>query len=349
MKTKIIKVGNINIGGENPVVIQSMTNTDTRDASATLKQINELAISGCQVVRVAVPDEIAANALKDICENSPIPVVADIHFDYRLALIAADNGVSKIRINPGNIGHEKNVKSVADKCNEKNIPIRIGVNSGSIEKNILHKYGKSCPEALVESAFYHINLLKKYNFENVCVSLKSSNVGDTIRAYMLMNSQSDIPLHVGVTEAGTEYMGTIKSSAGIGSLLALGIGDTIRVSLTANPVNEIKVAKSIIKAVGLNDIGVDVISCPSCGRCNIDLISIATKVEKAVENIDAKLTVAVMGCVVNGPGEAKEADFGIAGGTAEGIIFKKGKIVKKVPQNNIVNELLLMINEYLGI
>lgn len=349
MKTKIIKVGNVNIGGDNPVVIQSMTNTDTRDATATLNQITELYDEGCQIVRVAVPDETAANALLEICKKSPIPVVADIHFNYKLALIAADNGVSKIRINPGNIGHEDNVKAVADKCNEKNIPIRIGVNSGSIEKSILHKYGKACPEALVESAFYHINLLKKYNFNNICVSLKSSNVSDTIRAYMQMSEQSDIPLHLGVTEAGTEFMGTIKSSAGVGGLLALGIGDTIRISLTANPVREIHVAKGILKAIGLNDTGVDVISCPSCGRCNIDLISIANEVEQLVSKIDSKLTVAVMGCAVNGPGEAREADYGIAGGTNEGIIFKKGEVVKKVKQNTIVNQLISMINEDLGI
>lgn len=344
-KKRTIKVGDILIGGGNPVVIQSMTTTKTCDVQATLSQINELYNAGCQVVRLAVPDQKSAYALKEICEKSPMPIIADIHFDYKLALISADMGVSKIRINPGNIGSEDRVRLVAEKCNEKNIPIRIGVNSGSLERSILEKYGSPTPEALVESAFYHINLLRKYNFNDICISIKSSDVATMIKSYMLMDKESDLPLHLGVTEAGTEYMGTIKSSAGIGSLLALGIGDTIRVSLTANPVKEIFVAKSILKAVGLNDEGVNVVSCPTCGRCNINLIDIAHKVEEKVANINKKLTVAVMGCVVNGPGEAKEADFGLAGGTDEGIIFKKGKVIKKVPQEELVDELIKMIKE----
>lgn len=339
-----IKVGNIKIGGENPVSIQSMTTTDTRDVEATLKQIFELANAGCEIVRVAVLDEEAGYALKEICAKSPIPVVADIHFDYKLAIISADMGVSKIRINPGNIGSEQNVEIVAKKCKEKQIPIRIGVNSGSISKKIMDKYGKVCADALVESAFEHINLLEKFDFYDICVSIKSSNVKIMMEAYIKMDKISDIPLHLGVTEAGTEYMGTIKSSAGIGGLLALGIGNTIRVSLTADPVREIFVAKDILKAVGLNNSGVNVISCPTCGRCQINLIEIASKVEKKLENCNEKLTVAVMGCVVNGPGEARGADYGVAGGIKEGILFKKGKIIKKVPQENLVDDLISMIN-----
>ena len=339
-----IKVGNIKIGGNNRVSIQSMTTTDTRDAKKTLEQIEKLYIAGCEIVRVAVPDEKAAYALEEICKNSPIPVVADIHFDYKLALISADMGVAKIRINPGNIGAEENVKKVADKCKEKGIPIRIGVNSGSVDKEILAKYGEVNADALVESAFKHIALLHKYDFNDICVSMKASNVSVMMKAYMKMNDMCDIPLHLGVTEAGTEYMGTIKSSAGIGGLLALGIGSTIRVSLTADPVSEIYVAKSILKAVGLNESGVNVVSCPTCGRCNINLISIASEVEKRVANINKKMTIAVMGCAVNGPGEAKEADFGLAGGTKEGLLFKKGEIIKKVPQQDLVDELLNLIN-----
>ncbi|MFI3226846.1 MAG: flavodoxin-dependent (E)-4-hydroxy-3-methylbut-2-enyl-diphosphate synthase [Clostridia bacterium] len=346
--TRELCVGNVKIGGNNPVSIQSMTTTDTRDAKKTLNQITELFNAGCQIVRVAVPDEVAAYALEEICEKSPIPVVADIHFNYKLALIAADMGISKIRINPGNIGSESNVEAVAKKCLEKKIPIRIGVNSGSVEKSALQKYGGPTAEALVESAFFHINLLEKYGFNDICISIKSSDVPTMMKSYILMSEKCDYPLHLGVTEAGTEYMGTIKSSAGIGGLLALGIGDTIRVSLTANPVKEIYAAKAILKAVGLNDSGVNVVSCPTCGRCNINLIDIASEVEQKVSNIEEKITVAVMGCVVNGPGEAKEADFGLAGGNGEGIIFKKGEIVKKVPQNELVSQLMKMIYDEIG-
>lgn len=343
-----IDVAGVKIGGENPVVIQSMTTTKTSDVDATLAQINELYKAGCHIVRLAVPDEASAYALEEICKKSPVPLVADIHFNYKLALIAADMGIAKIRINPGNIGSKDRVKLVADKCKEKGIPIRIGVNSGSLEKSILEKHGGVTAEALVESAFYHVSLLKEFDFHDVCVSIKSSDVSTMMKSYMLMDMSSDIPLHLGVTEAGTEKIGMIKSSCGIGGLLALGVGDTIRVSLTADPVKEIYAAYDILKAVGLNNSGVNVVSCPTCGRCNINLIEIANEVEKKVSNINKKLTVAVMGCIVNGPGEAKEADFGLAGGVKEGIIFKKGEILKKVPQEDLVLELLNVIHENLG-
>lgn len=348
MKTREISIGKLKIGGGNPILIQSMTTTDTSDVKSTLKQIDELFKAGCQIVRVAVPDEKSAYALQEICANSPIPVVADIHFNYKFALIAVDMGISKIRINPGNIGSDENVEKVAKKCKKMNIPIRIGVNSGSVSKEILKKYGSPSAEALVESAFFHINLLEKYDFFDICVSIKSSNVPEMMKAYMLISEKCDYPLHLGVTEAGTEKMGTIKSAIGIGGLISLGIGDTIRVSLTADPVSEIFVAKDILKAVGLNNSGVTVISCPTCGRCCIDLIEIAHEVEQKVANIEQKLTVAVMGCVVNGPGEAREADFGLAGGKGEGIIFKKGEIVKKVPQNELVSQLISLIFDEIG-
>lgn len=345
MKTKVIKVGDLKIGGGNPVIIQSMTTTKTDDTKATLLQINELYKAGCKLVRVAVPDEKSAYALKELCENSPVPLVADIHFNYKLALIAVDNGISKIRINPGNIGSDEGVKLVAEKCKEKNIPIRIGVNSGSVDREILAKYGGPTAEALVDSAFKHINLLKKYDFDNICVSIKSSNVSTMMRAYMLMSEKSEIPLHLGVTEAGTKHMGTLKSACGIGGLLALGIGDTIRVSLTANPCEEIEVALDILKALDMNNSGVNVVSCPTCGRCNINLIEIASQVEEKMKNINKKMTVAVMGCVVNGPGEAREADFGLAGGNGKGILFKKGEVLKTVNQDVLVDELYKLVCE----
>ncbi len=347
MKTKQIKVGNVLIGGGAPIVIQSMTNTDTRDANATLKQINELYNAGCQIARCAVPDMTAAHALGEICEKSPIPVVADIHFDYRLALESIAAGVQKVRINPGNIGSDDRVKAVVDAARAKNIPIRIGVNSGSVEKEILEKYGSPTPEALVESALYHASLLEKFDFTDICLSMKSSSVSYTMKAYQLASEKTDYPLHLGVTEAGTEYMGTIKSAAGIGGLLALGIGDTIRVSLTDDPVKEIYAAKAILKAVGLNEDGVQVVSCPTCGRTRIDLIEIAKEVEQKVAGIKGKkLKIAVMGCAVNGPGEAREADLGIAGGDGVGLIFKKGKVIKKVPQAELVNALMDEINKF---
>ena len=347
MKTKQIKVGNVLIGGGAPIVIQSMTNTDTRDANATLKQINELYNAGCQIARCAVPDMTAAHALGEICEKSPIPVVADIHFDYRLALESIAAGVQKVRINPGNIGSDDRVKAVVDAARAKNIPIRIGVNSGSVEKEILEKYGSPTPEALVESALYHASLLEKFDFTDICLSMKSSSVSYTMKAYQLASEKTDYPLHLGVTEAGTEYMGTIKSAAGIGGLLALGIGDTIRVSLTDDPVKEIYAAKAILKAVGLNEDGVQVVSCPTCGRTRIDLIEIAKEVEQKVAGIKGKkLKIAVMGCAVNGPGEAREADLGIAGGDGVGLIFKKGEVIKKVPQAELVNALMDEINKF---
>ena len=347
MKTKQIKVGNVLIGGGAPIVIQSMTNTDTRDAKATLKQINELYNAGCQIARCAVPDMTAAHALGEICEKSPIPVVADIHFDYRLALESIAAGVQKVRINPGNIGSDDRVKAVVDAARAKNIPIRIGVNSGSVEKEILAKYGSPTPEALVESALYHASLLEKFDFTDICLSMKSSSVPYTMKAYQLASEKTDYPLHLGVTEAGTEYMGTIKSAAGIGGLLALGIGDTIRVSLTDDPVKEIYAAKAILKVVGLHEDGVQVVSCPTCGRTRIDLIEIAKEVEQKVAGIKGKkLKVAVMGCAVNGPGEAREADLGIAGGDGVGLIFKKGEVIKKVPQAELVNALMDEINKF---
>lgn len=337
---KQITVGNVVIGGDAPVVIQSMTNTDTCDAQATLRQIDALTQAGCQIVRCTVPNQEAADAMKIICANSPIPVVADIHFDYKLALAAIAAGVSKIRLNPGNIGERKNIKAVADAARERKIPIRIGVNSGSVEKEILAKYGGPTPEAMVESALYHAALLNAFAFDDICISIKSSSVPDTMKAYRLAAEKTEYPLHLGVTEAGTEYMGTIKSATGIGGLLAMGIGDTIRVSLTDDPVKEIHAAKAILKAVGLAESGVNVVSCPTCGRTKIDLIRIAKEVEQRVATMDKKIKVAVMGCVVNGPGEAREADVGIAGGDGVGLVFRKGEILRKVPEEQLVDALM---------
>ncbi len=346
-KTRQIQVGGTVIGGGAPVVLQSMTNTDTRDAEATLAQIRALAQAGCEVVRCAVPDAEAARALETICGQSPIPVVADIHFDYRLALDSIAAGVHKIRLNPGNIGSDDRVKAVVQAARAKNIPIRIGVNSGSVEKSILAKYGAPTPEALVESALYHAALLEKFDFYDICLSMKSSSVPYTMRAYQLAHEKTRYPLHLGVTEAGTEYMGTIKSAAGIGGLLALGIGDTIRVSLTDDPVKEIYAAQAILKAVGLHEDGVNVVSCPTCGRTRIDLINIAKEVEQRVSSIRGKkLKVAVMGCAVNGPGEAREADLGIAGGDGVGLIFRKGEILRKVPQDELVDALMQEIEQF---
>ncbi len=346
--SKEIKIGNIAIGGANPIAIQSMTNTDTSDVNTTLEQINALYSAGCEIVRVAVPDETAAKSLYEICKLSPLPVVADIHFNYKLALTAVDAGISKIRINPGNIGDDDRVKQVVNACKLANIPIRIGVNSGSVERHILAKFGGPTPDAMVESALYHVNLLNKFDFNDICISLKSSSVQNTVNCYVKMSEKTDLPLHLGVTEAGTKHMGTIKSAAGIGGLLALGIGDTIRVSLTDDPVEEIAVAKDILKAVGITNEGVNIISCPTCGRTKIGLIEIANEVEQKLANVKHNITVAVMGCVVNGPGEAREADFGIAGGIGEGLIFKKGEIIRKVPQDKLVNELLNEIYNHIG-
>lgn len=338
--TRKVKVGNVYVGGDANVSIQSMTNTDTRDVNKTLDQINVLYKAGCEIIRCAVPDNEAAVALKEICEKSPIPVVADIHFDYRLALEAIKNGVSALRINPGNIGNEERVKLVAEAAKEKGIPIRIGVNSGSLEKDILERDGKPTAKGLVESAMRHVKILEELKFFDIVISIKSSDVSMMIESYRLMSETCDYPLHLGVTESGTPFRGTIKSSIGLGTLLAEGIGDTIRVSLTSDPIEEIKVAKEILKALNLRENGLQFISCPTCGRTQINLIKIAEEVEKRLENIDKNIKVAVMGCVVNGPGEAREADIGIAGGKGEGIIFKKGKIVKKVKEEELIEALM---------
>ena len=342
--TKQIKIGGVPVGGGAPVTIQSMTNTRTDDVEATLHQIRTLAAAGCEIIRVAVPDMAAAKAVGKIKEGSPIPVVVDIHFDYKLALEAIEAGADKVRINPGNIGGADHVKAVAQACARRGVPIRIGVNGGSLEKPLLAKYGGVCPEAMVESAFGHIRLLNRFDFDDICVSLKSSSVPMTMKAYQLMSQESNYPLHVGVTEAGTVRMGTLKSAVGIGGLLALGIGDTMRVSLSADPIEEVYAAREILKAAGIRKEGAELVSCPTCGRTRIDLISLANEVEERLKGVDKPITVAVMGCVVNGPGEASAADCGIAGGLGEGLLFKKGQIVKKVPQEQLVDELFALID-----
>ena len=341
--TRQILVGPVPVGGGAPVTIQSMCNTPTTDVEATLRQIWALAAAGCEIVRVAVPDLEAARAVGKIKEQCPIPLVVDIHFDYKLALECVAAGADKVRINPGNIGGEDHVKAVARACAQRGIPIRIGVNGGSLEKPILAKYGGVCPEAMVESAFGHIRLLEKFDFTDICVSLKSSSVPMTMRAYQLMHEQSDYPLHIGVTEAGTVRMGTLKSAVGIGGLLALGIGDTMRVSLSADPVEEVYAARDILKAAGVRREGPELVSCPTCGRTRIDLIALANQVEERLKTVDKPITVAVMGCAVNGPGEASAADCGVAGGVGEGLLFRKGEIVKKVPQDQLVDELFALI------
>ena len=342
--TKAIQVGGVTVGGGAPISIQSMTNTRTNDVEATLSQIRALAAAGCDIVRVAVPDMAAAKAVGKIKENCPLPLVVDIHFDYKLALEAIAAGADKVRINPGNIGGADKVKAVADACRQRGIPIRIGVNGGSLEKELLAKYGRVCPEAMVESAFGHIRLLQQFDFDDICVSLKSSSVPITMKAYQLMSRQSNYPLHIGVTEAGTVRMGTLKSAVGIGGLLALGIGDTMRVSLSADPVQEVYAAREILKAAGIRREGAELVSCPTCGRTRIDLIALANEVEERLKGVDKPITVAVMGCVVNGPGEASAADCGIAGGVGEGLLFKKGQIIKKVPQDQLVDELFALID-----
>ena len=345
-KTREIKIGNLYIGGEKPIIIQSMTNTPTEDVEKTVAQIKELEKAGCELVRVTVNTEKAAEAIKEIKKQINIPLVADIHFDYKLALKAMENGIDKLRINPGNIGDDEKVRLVVEKAKELNVPIRIGVNSGSVEKKILEKYGRVTADGMVESAMYHVNLLEKYGFNNIIISLKASNVKMMVDAYRKISELVDYPLHLGVTEAGTEFQGTVKSAIGIGSLLVDGIGNTIRVSLTENPVEEIKVAKEILKVLGLRE-GVEIVSCPTCGRTQIDLIGLAKKVEKEFGNIEKNIKIAVMGCVVNGPGEAKEADIGVAGGKGEGLLFKKGEVVKKVKEEEIIPELRKMLEEIL--
>lgn len=343
--SKVVKVGNILIGGGNDIIIQSMTNTPTIDVEKTVNQIKKLQEEGCQLVRVTVNTEEAAKKIKEIKEKIDIPLVADIHFDYRLALLAIENGIDKLRINPGNIGSDEKVEIVVKKAMEKGVPIRIGVNSGSLEKTILEKYGKPTSDAMVESALYHMRLLEKFNFTDIIISLKSSNVKMMVEAYRKLAKLCNYPLHLGVTEAGTAFQGTIKSAIGIGSLLVDGIGDTIRVSLTEDPVEEIKVAKEILKVLGLKEVGVEIVSCPTCGRTEIDLIGLAHQVEKEFEKVDKKIKIAVMGCVVNGPGEAKEADYGVAGGKGVGVLFKKGEIIKKVDEGDILKELKKLIED----
>lgn len=343
--SRVVKVGNLLIGGGNPIVIQSMTNTTTSDVEATVNQIKKLEAAGCQMVRMTINNEEAAKAIEEIKKRVDVPLCADIHFDYKLALLAIENGIDKLRINPGNIGSDENIKAVVEKAKEKNIPIRIGVNSGSIEKHILEKYGKPTADGMVESAMYHINLLEKNGFNDIVVSLKASNVKMMVEAYRKISKLIDYPLHLGVTEAGTAFQGTVKSAIGIGALLVDGIGDTIRVSLTEDPVEEIKVAKEILKVLGLIEAGVEIVSCPTCGRTEIDLIGLAKKVEKEFENENRKIKIAVMGCVVNGPGEAREADYGVAGGKGVGVLLKKGQIVKKVDESEILIELKKLIME----
>lgn len=347
-KTKRIKIGNITIGGgENPA-IQSMTTAYTGDAEKTTEQINALAKCGCDIVRVAVPDERSAEAIYEIKNRTEVPIVADIHFDYRLALMCMERGVDKIRINPGNIGDEERARMVALEAKSRNIPIRIGVNGGSLDKDILEKYGAATPEAMVESAQRHIDILEKYGFYDIVLSMKSSDVRKTIEAYRIASQRFEYPLHLGVTEAGTYKKGIIKSSVGIGSLLADGIGDTIRVSLTDDPIKEVEAAKMILSVLGMYEEGIEVVSCPTCARCRINLIDIAKKVNEALEGRCENIKVAVMGCVVNGPGEAKDADIGIAGGDGCAVLFKKGEVIGKIAESDIVKTLISEIDKMKG-
>ena len=341
--TRQIRVGDVLIGGGAPVVIQSMLNTRTTDVDGSLAQIKALKTAGCQIARLAVPNMEAARGFAEICKQSPLPLVADIHFDYKLAIAAAEGGASKIRINPGNIGGEDRVKAVVDVCKDKNIPIRIGVNGGSLDKRLLEKYGHPTAEALVDSAFEHLELLEKYGFYDTCLSMKSSTVPTMVAAARLFRSKCDYPLHIGVTETGPVKMGLMKSAMGIGALLLDGIGDTIRVSLTDDPVEEVYAAKDILKAAGLRKEGVNIISCPTCGRTRIDLIGLVNQVDAALKDCEKPITVAVMGCVVNGPGEAREADIGIAGGDGWGTIFEKGQQVDKLPYEQLLPALLKRI------
>ncbi len=342
---KIVNIGGCLIGGRNDIAVQSMTNTDTRDVESTVGQIRELEDAGCEIVRVAVPDMQAAEAIQEIKRQIHIPLVADIHFDYRLAIKCIDEGVDKVRINPGNIGDQERVRQVVEKAKERHIPIRIGVNGGSLERELLQKYGSPTADALVESAFSHVKILEDLDFGDIVVSIKISNVPVMLEAYRKFHAKSDIPLHIGVTESGTLKSGIIKSSVGLGALLCEGIGDTMRVSLTADPVEEIYAAKEILKVLGIRQNSVELISCPTCGRTQIDLINIATEIEKRISSINKPLKVAVMGCAVNGPGEARDADIGIAGGDGVGLIFKKGEIMRKVPEDKIIDELILEIDK----
>lgn len=341
--TKQILVGSVPVGGGAPVTIQSMCNTRTDDVDATVAQIRQLESAGCEIIRVAIPDEAAAKSVDQIRERISIPLVADIHFNYRYALECAERGIDAIRINPGNIGGEERVKAVADACRRRNIPIRIGVNGGSLEKALLEKYGGVTPEAMVESAMGHVRLLNQFDFDDICISVKSSSVPLTMAAYRLLHERTDYPLHLGVTEVGTPDMGIIKSAMGIGGLLCLGIGDTVRVTLTADPIEEVYAAQKILRAAEVRKHGVNLVSCPTCGRTRINLIPIAEEMERRLADCGKDITVAVMGCAVNGPGEASAADIGVAGGDGEGVIFKKGKILYKVPEEKIVETLMAEI------
>lgn len=338
-KTKEVQIGTVKIGADNPIAIQSMTNTKTEDSKATVEQILALEKAGCEIVRCAVPTMEAARALAEIKKQIHIPLVADIHFDYRLAIAAVENGVDKIRINPGNIGSKERIKAVVDCCKERNIPIRVGVNSGSLEKNLIQKYGGVTAEGLVESALDKVSIITDMDYDNLVISIKSSDVLMCIKAHEQIAQKTDLPLHVGITESGTVYSGSVKSAIGLGNILYQGIGDTIRVSLTGDPVKEIYAAKMILKTLGLRKDGITVVSCPTCGRTQIDLISLAEQVEQMVQQFDLNIKVAVMGCAVNGPGEAKEADIGIAGGVGEGLLIKKGEIVKKMPETELLEAL----------
>ena len=344
--TRPIMVGNVKIGDMAPVVVQSMTNTFTNDVEATVEQVKRLEEAGCEIVRVAVPDEEAATAISSIREKISIPLIADIHFDFRLAIASIRSGADGLRINPGNIGGKKNVRAIVDCAKEFNIPIRVGVNSGSLEKDILKKYNGASSEAMVESAVRQIELLNSLDFQNIKISIKASDVSRTVEAYRLLYSKTDFPLHLGVTEAGTLYSGIVKSSLGIGMLLAEGIGDTIRVSLTRDPVEEVRVGYEILKALNIRRRGPDIISCPTCGRCKIDLFDIVERVEKELLATTFPVRIAIMGCIVNGPGEAREAEIGITGAEGTGILFKKGKVIKKFPQEKLVNVLLEEIEKY---
>lgn len=341
-----VSVGNIKIGGNNPISVQSMTTTDTRNAESTIAQIKRLEAVGCDIVRVAVPDMEAAKNIGKIKAGVNIPVIADIHFDHRLALEAIEQGVDGVRINPGNIGSIEKVKAVVEKCKERNLKIRIGVNGGSLEKELLAKYGSATAEALVESALGHIKILEDLDFYNIVISLKSSDIYKTLEAYELISKKVDYPLHIGITESGSVKKGTIKSSIGVGALLLKGIGDTMRISLTGDPTEEIIVGKEILRSLDLLNDKIKVISCPTCGRCNIDLINTVNEVEGKISDINKNITVAIMGCAVNGPGEAREADIGIAGGKGEGLLFKKGEIVRKIKGDRLVEELLEEIEKY---
>ena len=340
--TKRIYVGTVPIGGGAPVAVQSMTNTDTRDVLATVDQIERLSTAGCEIIRLAIPDQEAATAFGEIKSRVETPLIADIHFDYRLALAALEKGADGLRINPGNIGGRKAISKITEVAGDLNVPIRIGVNSGSLHNEVLEKHGRPSPEAMVESALMNIALMEDLGFEQMKISLKSSNVLDTIRAYELLSEKVKYPLHLGVTEAGTLISGTVKSAIGIGQLLSKGIGDTFRVSLTRDPVEEVRVAYEILRAVDLRHRGPEIISCPTCGRCEIDLFGLVEKVEEALATIEASPKVAIMGCVVNGPGEAREADIGVAGGRGQGILFKKGEVIKKIPEHKLAD---ILINE----